>query len=153
MVAPVNDSSASDQLTICRLGDARKAADPCSIVIFGASGDLTARKLIPAFYHLFCEGQLPTPFRIIGFARREMSDSGWRDELKKALDQFSRTKPVDETKWAEFAPRLFYCQGDMSDAAAYVKLGQQITTGDGELKNNLLFYLAISPSQFAEAVE
>ena len=142
-----------DELLVCRLDLRRRKVEPCSIVIFGASGDLTARKLIPAFYHLFCEGQLPTPFRIIGFARREMSDSGWRDELKKALDQFSRTKPVDEAKWAEFAPRLFYCQGDMSDAAAYVKLGQQITTGDGELKNNLLFYLAISPSQFAEAVE
>ncbi|PYI88627.1 MAG: glucose-6-phosphate dehydrogenase [Verrucomicrobia bacterium] len=142
-----------DELLVCRLDLRRRKVEPSSIVIFGASGDLTARKLIPAFYHLFCEGQLPTPFRIIGFARREMSDSGWRDELKKALDQFSRTKPVDEAKWAEFAPRLFYCQGDMSDAAAYVKLGQQITTGDGELKNNLLFYLAISPSQFAEAVE
>jgi len=70
MVSPVNDSFGSDDTNVCRLGDARKAADPCSIVIFGASGDLTARKLIPAFYHLYKEKQMPPAFRIIGFARR-----------------------------------------------------------------------------------
>ena len=143
-----------DELLVCRLDFGRKKVEPCSIVIFGASGDLTARKLIPAFYHLYCENQLPNPFRIIGFARREKTDESWRDELKQALNQFSRTKPVNQEKWAEFAPHVFYCQGDMSDAQAYVKLGQQIANCEHEgLKNNLLFYLAISPSQFAEAIE
>ena len=70
-----------DELLSCRLDFGRKAVEPCSIVIFGASGDLTARKLIPALYHLFCEGQLPAPFRIIGFARREKSDDAFRQEL------------------------------------------------------------------------
>src|SRR5207247_5422358 len=78
-----------DELLTCRLDLRRKTAEPCTIVIFGASGDLTARKLIPAFYHLFREKQLPPPFRIIGFARRQKSDEGWRQELRAALDQFS----------------------------------------------------------------
>src|SRR6267142_2848691 len=111
---------------LCRLGDARKAVEPCSIVIFGASGDLTARKLIPAFYHLYKEKQMPPAFRIIGFARREKNDGSWRAELRQALDQFSRTKPVDDAVWLAFAQNIFYCQGDLTDAAAYEKLKQQL---------------------------
>src|ERR1039457_1307750 len=60
----------------------RKNLDACSIVIFGASGDLTARKLIPAIYHLFKEKQMPATFRVIGFARREKTDASWRQELR-----------------------------------------------------------------------
>ena len=100
----------------------RKTIDPCSIVIFGASGDLTARKLIPALYHLFKDKQMPSDFRIIGFARRDKSDEAWRTELREALDQFSRTKPVDEAVWTEFAKRVFYCMGEFSDAGAYKNL-------------------------------
>src|SRR5664279_441789 len=73
--------SLSDSLNdpmVCRLGESRKPAEPCSIVIFGASGDLTARKLIPALYHLFKEKQMPPDFRIVGFARREKTDESWR---------------------------------------------------------------------------
>src|SRR5512137_961016 len=92
-----------DDLVTCQLGQTRKSVDPCSIVIFGASGDLTARKLIPALYHLFKEQQMPADFRVVGFARREKTDDSWRQELRAALDQFSRTKPVDEKVWAAFA--------------------------------------------------
>jgi len=88
--------------------ESRKRAEPCSIVIFGASGDLTARKLIPALYHLFKEKQMPSSFRVIGFARREKNDESWRQELRAALDQFSRTKPVDDKVWAEFSKNIFY---------------------------------------------
>jgi len=142
-----------DELLTCRLDLRRKTAEPCTIVIFGASGDLTARKLIPAFYHLFREKQLPPPFRIIGFARREKSDEGWRQELRAALDQFSRTKPVDDAVWTEFVGNVFYCQGDIADAAAYKKLANQVAAiGNDRLRRNLLFYLATSPSQFGHAV-
>src|SRR4249920_1582003 len=89
-------------------GNQKKLA-ACSIVIFGASGDLTARKLIPALYHLFKEGQMPATFRVIGFARRDKTDASWRQELRTALDQFSRTKPVDEKVWTAFAQNIFYC--------------------------------------------
>lgn len=138
----------------CRLGETRKVVDPCTVVIFGASGDLTARKLIPALYHLFKEKALPTPFRVIGFARREKTDDQWRQELRTALDQFSRTKPVDEAIWKEFSATLFYCVGDFSERDAYKKLADQLESfGDENLRRNLLFYLATSPSQFAEVVE
>ena len=143
-----------DELISLRTQGGRKSVEPCSIVIFGASGDLTARKLIPALYHLFVAKQLPSPVRIIGFARREKSDADWRIELKTALDQFSRTKPVDEKLWAEFAPNVFYCQGEFSDVKGYTKLEQLLTSfGSEPLRRNLLFYLATSPSQFAEVAE
>jgi glucose-6-phosphate 1-dehydrogenase len=138
----------------CRLDAERKAVEPCSIVIFGASGDLTARKLIPAFYHLHKEKQTPATFRIIGFARREKTDDSWRAELRAALDEFSRTKPVDDAVWREFAANLSYCQGDITDAAAYQKLEQMLNSfGSAPLRKNLLFYLATSPSQFGEVAE
>lgn len=142
-----------DEVLTCRLELGRKVIEPCSIVIFGASGDLTARKLIPALYHLFVEKRLPNPFRIIGFARREKSDDGWRDELKAALQQFSRTKKVDDAVWAEFAANLTYCQGDLEDPKAYAQLSARIAGfPDTRLQRNLLFYLSISPTQFADVV-
>src|SRR5271168_3353040 len=100
-----------DELMVCRLSETRKTVEPCSIIIFGASGDLTARKLIPALYHLYKDKQMPDAFRIIGFARREKTDESWRQELRTALDQFSRTKPVDDKIWAEFSKSIFYCTG------------------------------------------
>src|SRR3989441_2914309 len=139
---------------ICRLDAGRKVVEPCSIVIFGASGDLTARKLIPAFYHLFLEKQMPADFRLIGFARREKTDVSWREELRQALDEFSRTKPVDDQVWREFAQHISYCQGDITEAAAYQQLDKQLAAfGSEPLRRNLLFYLATSPSQFGEVVE
>ncbi|MFN7138537.1 MAG: glucose-6-phosphate dehydrogenase, partial [Limisphaerales bacterium] len=143
-----------DELLTCRLDLGRKAVEPCSIVIFGASGDLTARKLIPALFHLFCEKQLPRPFRIIGFARREKTDEQFRNELQEAFKKYSRTKDIEEADWTEFAKNLFYCQGDISDAGAYEKLAGVLKQSEHEaLRHNVLFYLATLPSQFAEAVE
>lgn len=143
-----------DELLTCRLDFGRKAVEPCTIVIFGASGDLTARKLIPALYHLFAEKQLPSPVRIVGFARREKSHDDWRAELKTGLEQFSRTKRVDQTVWDSFATNLYYCQGEFSDAGAYEALGSMLSGfGSEALRHNLVFYLSTSPSQFAEIVE
>src|SRR5439155_27348045 len=77
--AGMEQADSLDELLICRLDFGRRVIEPCSIVIFGASGDLTSRKLIPALYHLFVDKQLPSPVRIIGFARREKSDEVWRE--------------------------------------------------------------------------
>ncbi len=140
--------------TVCHIGEQRRLGEPCSIVIFGASGDLTARKLIPAFYHLCKEKLMPSAFRIIGFARREKTDESWRAELRQALDQFSRTKPVDEKIWSQFAANLFYCTGDLTAAAAYAALEQKLASfGNPQLRCNLLFYLATQPSQFGDVIE
>jgi len=147
-------STANTSDTPCSGNGDRRELDPCTIVIFGASGDLTSRKLIPALYHLFKDKQMPPSFRVVGFARREKTDASWRQELRTALDQFSRTKPVDEKIWHDFAENIFYCQGDLTDDAAYKKLETQLTEfGSGPLRENLLFYLAISPSQFGDVVE
>ncbi|HXF09775.1 MAG TPA: glucose-6-phosphate dehydrogenase [Desulfuromonadaceae bacterium] len=136
------------------VGAERRNLEPCSIVIFGASGDLTARKLIPALYHLFKEKQMPSAFRVVGFARRDKTDAAWRQELRTALDQFSRTKPVDEKVWQEFSANLFYCVGDLTDAAAYKKLEEKLSSfGQSQLRQNILFYLATQPSQFGVVVE
>jgi glucose-6-phosphate 1-dehydrogenase len=139
---------------VCNIGMERKLTEPCSIVIFGASGDLTARKLIPAIYHLCKDKLMPPAFRVIGFARREKTDESWRQELRAALDQFSRTKPVDEKVWNDFAANIFYCVGDLTDAAAYAKLEQKLDSfKNPQLRHNLLFYLATQPSQFGGIVE
>src|SRR5256884_8747472 len=110
----MNQPEVAADSTSRRLGQSRKTVEPCSIVIFGASGDLTARKLIPALYHLHKEKQMPADYRIIGFARREKTDDSWRQELREALDHFSRTKPVDEQVWREFSQHIYYCQGDIT---------------------------------------
>lgn len=150
----MNNSRLADEGNCIKNGTDRKNLEPCSIVIFGASGDLTARKLIPALYHLCKEHQMPADFRIVGFARREKSDASWRQELRTALDQFSRTKPVDEEVWAKFSACLFYCQGDLTDPGSYQKLESILSSfGSRPLRENLLFYLAISPSQFGTVVE
>ena len=143
-----------DELLTCRLNFKTRKAEPSTIVIFGASGDLTARKLIPAFYHLFAAKQLPDPVRIVGFARREKSSEAWRDEMKSAVETFSRTKHVDAAVWKAFASTLHYCQGDFSDKAAYTGLKALLAQFPSEeLQRNVLFYLSTSPSQFEEVTE
>jgi len=150
----MNQSAQFDELMSCRLSSARKLVEPCSIVIFGASGDLTSRKLIPALYHLHKEGRMPPSYRVIGFARREKTDQLWRDELREDLEQFSRTRPVDEGKWAAFASNVFYCWGDLQDAAGYERLREVLRSQDDErLGRNIVFYLATQPSQFGLTVE
>ncbi|MCL5096308.1 MAG: glucose-6-phosphate dehydrogenase [Candidatus Omnitrophica bacterium] len=140
-----------DELLICRLEDRHKAVEPCTVVIFGASGDLTARKLIPGFYHLYCQKQMPRPFRIVGFARRDKTDESWRDELKVAVKEYSRPQPGLIDAWDDFAANLFYCRGDMDDPSAYQRLAEFLAKADAPpLRQHLLFYLATRPSQFSE---
>ncbi len=138
---------------VCEIGAQRRLAEPSTIVIFGASGDLTSRKLIPALYHLFKDKQLGDCFRVVGFARREKGDEEWRVELRKALDEFSRTKPVDEKVWSEFASKLFYCTGDLNDPEAYTRLDELLKSFGAALRQNLLFYFATQPSQFGTIME
>jgi glucose-6-phosphate 1-dehydrogenase len=143
-----------DELLSCRLDAGRKTVQPGTIVIFGASGDLTARKLIPALYHLHLEKQLPNPFRIVGFARRAKTDAAWRDELLQTWQKNSRAKNFDAASWNAFAANIFYCEGEFNDAAAYQKLCNQLAGfGHEGLRRNLVFYLATSPSQFAQVAE
>jgi glucose-6-phosphate 1-dehydrogenase len=139
-----------DELLSCRLQTARKAVKPCTIVIFGASGDLTGRKLIPALYNLYLDKQLPGSFRIVGFARRPKTNAEWRAELLQDWQKNPRAQKVNAAEWNAFAENLSYCQGEFGDASAYEKLRDQLAAfGDEALRRNLVCYLATSPSQFA----
>src|SRR5437867_6719791 len=92
----------------------RAVPQPCAIVIFGATGDLTHRKLIPALYNLAADGELPPAVTVIGFARRPKSDDDFRKELGKTTKQFSRQEVRDDI-WNTFSQSLFYHQSAFED--------------------------------------
>jgi len=142
-----------DELMVCKLDTRRRQVEPCTMVIFGASGDLTSRKLIPALYHLRKERQLPEPFRIVGFARREKTSDIWRQELRDSLGKNARIQSLDESVWNDFARQIEYCQGDLSDPGSYRRLAEMLAVaGDERLRQRVLYYLAISPGQFVEVI-
>jgi glucose-6-phosphate 1-dehydrogenase len=121
-------------------GSASKRPDPFTLVIFGASGDLTRRKLVPAVYSLFREGLLPESFAIVGFARREKSDDVFRTEMREAVTSFARRGLCDDACWERFASRLLYHQGGYDDAAAFKSLRERLGA-----ERNCLFYFATPP--------
>src|SRR5687768_17122656 len=99
----------------------RPMPQPCNVVIFGASGDLTFRKLIPALYNLAVDGDLPSAANIIGFARREKSDESWRQELKETTAKCSRSG-LNEEVWASFSQHIYYHRSEFADAKGYLML-------------------------------
>jgi glucose-6-phosphate 1-dehydrogenase len=119
-------------------------------VIFGATGDLTHRKIIPAFYHLAKNNLLPDDFAIVGFARRPKSDDEFRKDLGEALQKFSHTKPVDEAIWKKLAAHIYYFQGELDDPEAYKKLAEKLKKlpESPKIGENYLFYLATAPNYF-----
>lgn len=131
-------------------GVSSRFVDPCILVIFGATGDLTARKLLPAIYNLAREGQLPPQFACVGFARREKSHEQFRAEMKEAISKFSRVKPIDENLWKNFEEQLFYHCSEFHDPNGYQKLQAFLADLDNRLgtKGNRVFYLSTQPSFF-----
>ena len=128
---------------------------PATIVIFGGSGDLSKRKLVPALYELHREKQLPPETAIVGYARTGESDETYRAEMKAAVAEFARSKPLDEGAWNEFAARLFFFRGDLNIAKNFGDLKERleaIETGRG-LKGNRLYYLAVPPSAIGAVVK
>ena len=101
----------------------RAVPQPCAIVIFGATGDLTHRKLIPALYNLAADGELPPAVAVVGFARRPKTDEQFRKELGESTKQFSRQEVRDDI-WKTFAQSLFYHQSEFEDEAGYRSLAQ-----------------------------
>jgi glucose-6-phosphate 1-dehydrogenase len=132
-----------------------KTADPCILVIFGATGDLTARKLIPALYNLAAEGELPVHFACVAFARRDKTNDMFRDEMHEALKQFSRVKPIDEALWKRFKECIFYHRSEFHDDNGYESLKKLLAKLDDSngTKGNRLFYLSTQPSYFSLIVE
>src|SRR5881296_1074163 len=120
---------------------ARGVPQPCSVVIFGATGDLTHRKLVPALYNLAADGELPPAVTVVGFARREKSDDEFRREMEEATRKFSRQNVRDEI-WNTFSQSIFYHQSDFGDEAGYKRLAQRLDNIDKECgtRGNRLFY-------------
>src|SRR5437763_10625926 len=108
---------------------ARAVPQPCTIVIFGATGDLNQRKLIPALYTLAADGDLPPAVAIVGVARREKSDDEFRTELEEATRKFSRQAVRDEI-WKTFAQSIFYHQSEFEDEAGYKTLAKRLDVID-----------------------
>ncbi|MBN2161339.1 MAG: glucose-6-phosphate dehydrogenase [Pontiellaceae bacterium] len=132
------------------IGESR-VQDSVTIVIFGASGDLTHRKLIPALYIAYAQGLLPARFTIVGFARREYDDAVFQQMLAKSIQQFSRLETDPETV-ARFVEHVRYHKGDISTPGAYESLKARFSDTE-TYPENRLYYLSIIPSLFAPAVK
>ena len=125
----------------------KRPGDPCAIVLFGASGDLTSKKLMPALYGLFVNNYLPGSFYIIGCARTELTDDSFRDRMRASIENVSLN---NEGKIDEFLGRLYYRQIKYDDPASYVDLSGRIESLDKEnsIPANRLFYLAVPPNLY-----
>jgi glucose-6-phosphate 1-dehydrogenase len=132
-----------------------RTPQPCAVVIFGATGDLTKRKLLPALYNLALENPLPAGFSIVAVARRPFTDEQWRQYVKDAINEFSRTRPVNPAVWETFSQGLFYHQTEFHDLAGYERLGQLLHRIDHErgINGNHLFYLATSPEYYPDIIQ
>lgn len=127
-----------------------KSADPCIFVIFGATGDLTARRLVPALYNLAREGQLPPHFVCVGFARKDKTHQQFRQEMFEAVQKHSRSQPIDNSVWNEFTKTLFYHSANFDDESGYDALNKAMKDWDRQFntKGNRLYYLSTQPSFF-----
>jgi glucose-6-phosphate 1-dehydrogenase len=132
-----------------------RTADPCTVIIFGASGDLTKRKLVPALYRLTQERLLPAEFAIIGFARSPMSHEDFRAKMKDAILTYSEAKRIDEAVWDSFAKGIFYVAGDVNNAESYRQIRELLDQIDHErgTAGNRVFYLSTSPTLYTEATQ
>src|SRR5271170_2732994 len=131
-----------------------KPGDPCVFVIFGATGDLTKRLLMPALYNLLANKLLPDKFAIVGVSNVQMSSEDFRKQLADEIKQFATTKVSDEL-WKFFDQRISYMSGDFKDPATYQKLKSELEKTDKAhgTPGNYLFYTAVSPSFFGEIVK
>jgi glucose-6-phosphate 1-dehydrogenase len=129
---------------------AETSPEPCAMVVFGGSGDLAHRKLLPALYNLALGAHLPGAFAVVGVSKSEYTDQEFRAEMREAVGKFSRIKPVQEEAWADFAAGLRYCAGSFDDPGTFEKLKAVLDELDQTraTRGNRLFYLATPPSTF-----
>ena len=124
-----------------------RVPEPCVLVIFGATGDLTHRKLIPALYHLAARGLMPPYFAVVGVARRPKTTEEFRAEMRKAVESEGA---LERALWDRFEQGLFYHVSEFTDTSGYQRLKQLLEKLDREqgTAGNRLYYLATSPDQF-----
>ena len=130
-----------------RLG---RTPEPCTMVIFGASGDLTSRKLVPALYNLARERRIPGGFSVVGFARRDWDDSFFRQTLLDGLNANSRSGKAEHPLWDSFADGIFYHQASFDEGEGYSRLKERLDAIDRErgTGGNRVFYLATPPESY-----
>jgi len=128
-------------------------AGPCLMVIFGASGDLTKRKVIPALYNLLQSGYLPRNFAVIGFAIDALNTEQFRELITKEVRELAEA-PVETESWKSFAERLYYIQGSFDDSGAFERLSALIAEVERAhgVQGNHLYYLATSPDFFSKVI-
>jgi len=129
------------------MDQANRTTEPTTIVIFGASGDLTRRKLVPALHSLACEDLLPSSCQVIGVARSSLSDDEFRGRLFGGVEEYARLKPGLCERWPGFERRLSYLAGSYDDPETYGRLAERLATG------NRLYYLATPPVLYPRVVE
>jgi glucose-6-phosphate 1-dehydrogenase len=131
-----------------------RMAEPCTMVICGATGDLTERKLGPALYNTLLGGFLPPEFTVVGFARRDLTDEQFREHLLEGINKYSRNRPAKPAIWDSFAKGIEYHRGDFDDPAAFVELAKRLDRIDRDrgTQGNRLFYLAVPPNLYPEIV-
>jgi glucose-6-phosphate 1-dehydrogenase len=149
MEATVNDNPLRAGMRLERM------AGPCAVVIFGAAGDLTKRKLVPALYNLAQDRLLPAEFAIIGTARQVMNDEEFRTRMREAVAEYGADKSVDENVWQSFAEGLFYLPGEFGEEETYERLKQTLERVDRERRTagNRIFYLSTAPDFFGPIAE
>jgi glucose-6-phosphate 1-dehydrogenase len=131
-----------------------RPGDPCVIVIFGASGDLTKRKLLPALYNLKALNLLPADFAVVGCAVTDGNDDSFREQLTADIKEFA-TGGVDEGVWEDFVKRCYYTSGDFNSPDTFAHLSRKIANAQKAWNipgGNILFYLAITPTLFSKVV-
>ena len=130
----------------------QRPAPPCAIVIFGASGDLTHRKLMPALFDLFQDGLLTRHFVVVGFSRSPLSDDDFRRMVREGLDSRGPGNPTDDKAWEQFSSSLHYLSGQFNEPASYQQLRERLEKIDAAhgTQGNRLFYLATPPELFKD---
>ncbi len=125
--------------------------DPCVLVLFGATGDLAQRKIVPALYNLALEGELPSPFAVVGTSTSVKDAGAYRKRLHDDVARFSRTRPLDEAAWSRFAPQVRTAAADVRSPQDWAKLRDAVLAAEREsgTGGNRLFYLAVPPDSFA----
>ncbi|HEX8473840.1 MAG TPA: glucose-6-phosphate dehydrogenase [Pyrinomonadaceae bacterium] len=131
-----------------------RVAEPCVVVIFGASGDLAKRKLLPALYRLVQQRLIPAESAIVGLARTPMNDDEFRALMRSAIDEYNGEERIDEEVWQSFAQGIFYLTSDIKNADDYRKLDELLKRLDRErgTQGNRLFYLSVAPELYRDAV-
>jgi glucose-6-phosphate 1-dehydrogenase len=137
------------------ISHAGRMPEPCAMVIFGASGDLTERKLIPALYYLFRHGMLPEGFSVVGCARSSFSTGAFREKQREAVKKYLQVPAEDESYLDKFQQGLSYVSGNFGEAPAYGELSKALDALDEErgTAGNRLFYMSTPPSFFAPIVK